>query len=93
VEGIQVCSIEGNIPSPRGDNNESKNTLNLKKKKIFSRTSRSNSIKLKANYPCMKGIKVRSNKGPGTIQRGDNRKNGVGLFKNLIIKNYEARKS
>jgi hypothetical protein len=41
----------------------------------------------------MKGIQVYSNRGPGTIQRGDNRKNGVGSFKNLILKNYEARKS
>jgi hypothetical protein len=24
---------------------------------------------------------------------GDNRRNGVGLFKNLILKNYEAKKA
>jgi hypothetical protein len=44
----------------------------------------------------MKGIQVCSNKGPGTIQRGDNHKkckNVVGSFKKLILKNYEARKS
>jgi hypothetical protein len=33
------------------------------------------SIKLKTNYPWKKGIQVCSNKGPGTIQRGDNYKN------------------
>jgi hypothetical protein len=33
VEGIQVCSNEGNIPSPRGVNSDSKNTLNFLKKK------------------------------------------------------------
>jgi hypothetical protein len=34
-----------------------------------------------------------SNKGPGLLQRGDNHKNGVGSFKNLIFKNYEVRKA
>jgi hypothetical protein len=37
----------------------------------------------------MKGIEVCSNKGPGPFQRGDNRKNGVGSFKNLL-KNYRV---
>jgi hypothetical protein len=44
----------------------------------------------------VKGIQVSSNKGPGHFQRGDNHKkckNGVGSFKNLILKNYEARKA
>jgi hypothetical protein len=41
----------------------------------------------------MKGIQVCSIKGPGLIQRGDNCKNGVGSFKNLIPKNCEARKT
>jgi hypothetical protein len=46
----------------------------------------------------MKGIQVCSNKGPATIQRGDNHKNVkcksvVGSFKNVIHKNYDARKS
>jgi hypothetical protein len=41
----------------------------------------------------MKGIPVCSIKGPGPLQRGDNRKNGVGSFENLILKNYEARKA
>jgi hypothetical protein len=30
---------------------------------IFSRTSKPISIKLNANYPCMRGIKIYSNKG------------------------------
>jgi hypothetical protein len=45
------------------------------KKKIFSRASRPNSIKLSKNYPWVKRIQVCSNKGPGPLQRGDNYKN------------------
>jgi hypothetical protein len=45
------------------------------KKKIFSRTSRHNSIKLNTNYPWVKEIQVCSNKGPSPFQRGDNHKN------------------
>jgi hypothetical protein len=41
----------------------------------------------------VKGLQVFSIKGPDPLQRGDNRKNGVGSFKNLIFKNYEARKA
>jgi hypothetical protein len=41
----------------------------------------------------VKGMQVYSIKGPGPLQRGDNPKNGVGSFKNLILKNYEARKA
>jgi hypothetical protein len=52
---------------------KSKSTLNLKK--IFSRTSSSNSIKLSTNYPLVKRIQVCSIKGPGPLQRGDNYKN------------------
>jgi hypothetical protein len=33
----------------------------------------------------VKGIQVCSNKGPGSLQRGDNHKNGVVLFKNLLF--------
>jgi hypothetical protein len=43
----------------------------------------------------VKGIQVCSIKEPGPLQRGDNHKNvklGWGSFKNLILKNYEARK-
>jgi hypothetical protein len=44
----------------------------------------------------VKGIQVCSNKGPGPLQRGDNHKNEknwMWSFKNLILKNYEARKA
>jgi hypothetical protein len=61
VEGIQVCSNEGDSPSPRGDNSE--------RVKIHKMP---NSIKLGTNYPWVKGIQVSSNKGPGPLQRGDN---------------------
>jgi hypothetical protein len=36
----------------------------------------------------VKGIQVCSNKGPGSLQRGDNHKNV--RFKSCILKNYEA---
>jgi hypothetical protein len=41
----------------------------------------------------MKGIQICSIKGPGPLQRGDDRKNRVRSFKKLILKNYEARKA
>jgi hypothetical protein len=41
----------------------------------------------------VKGIQVCSVRGPGPLQRGDNHKNGVGSFKNLILENFEARKA
>jgi hypothetical protein len=41
---------------------------------IFSRTSRPNSIKLGTIYPWMKGNQICYNKGPGSLQRGDNHK-------------------
>jgi hypothetical protein len=85
VKGIQVCSKEGDIPSPRGDNSERVKILR-NFFKIFFRTSGPNSIKLGTNYPWVKGIEVSSNKGPSPLQRGGNRKNGMGLFKNLLQK-------
>jgi hypothetical protein len=50
-------------------------------------------IKFGTYYPCMKGIQVCSIKRPVPLQRGNNHKNRVGSFKNLILKNYEARKA
>jgi hypothetical protein len=81
-------------PSPRGDNSERVNIHRKFFKIFFSRTSRPNSIKLNTNYPYVKGIQVCTNKGPGPLQRGDNhknKKNGVGSFKNLLMKNYWAK--
>jgi hypothetical protein len=90
VKGIQVCSKEGDSPSPRGDNSR-RVKIHWQFLKIFLfRTSRPNSIKLGTNYPWVKGIQVCSNKGPGPLQRGDNRKNGVGSFKNLLLQNHWA---
>jgi hypothetical protein len=55
-EEIQVCSNEGDCPSPRGDNSETvKIHRKLKKRIFFVRTSRPNSI---TNYPWVKGIQV-----------------------------------
>jgi hypothetical protein len=73
-EKIQVCSKEGDSPSPRGDNSERVKIHWNFLKIFFFRTCRPNSIKLSANYPCVKGIQVCS-KGPGPLQRGDNHKN------------------
>ena len=76
VEGIEVCSYEGDNPSPRGDNSKRVKIHWIFFLRIFIfRTSRPNSIKLGTNYPWMKGIQVCSNKGPGPLQRGDNHKN------------------
>jgi hypothetical protein len=74
-EGIQVCSNEGEYPSPRGDNSK-KVKMHGKFLKIFlSRTREPNSIKFGTNYHWVKGIQVSSNKGPGPFQRGNNHKN------------------
>jgi hypothetical protein len=56
--------------------------------KIFSRTSRTISIKLGINHPWVNGILNCSKKGPGPLQRGDNHKNGVGSFKNFLLQNH-----
>jgi hypothetical protein len=52
--------------------------------KILSRTSKPKLIKLGTNYLWVKGIQVCSNKGPDSLQRGDNHKNiemGLGHLK------------
>jgi hypothetical protein len=41
----------------------------------------------------MKRIINCSNEGPGSLQRGDNCKNGVGSFANLFHKNLGARRA
>jgi hypothetical protein len=55
----------------------------LKKKKIFSITSRPISIKDIANHRRVMGILNFSNKGPDPLQRGDNQKMGWGNLKIL----------
>jgi hypothetical protein len=75
-------------PSPRIDNSE-RVKLHFIFLKIFSRTNWLNAIILNTNYLSVKVIQVCSNKGPGSLKRGDNhknKKNGVGSFKNLILK-------
>jgi hypothetical protein len=74
-EGIQVCSNEGDCPSPRGDNSKTIKIHWKFLKIFFSITSRPNSIKLGTHHPCVKVIQVCSNKGPGPLQKGDNYKN------------------
>jgi hypothetical protein len=83
-EEIQVCSNEGDCPSPRGDNSKRVKIQCTFLKIFFSRTSRPNSIKLGTHYPRKKGIHVYSNKEPGPLLRGDNHKkckNGLGHLK------------
>jgi hypothetical protein len=75
VKGIQVCSKEGDSPSPRGDNSERVKMHRKFLRIFFSRISWPKSIKLGTNYPWMKGIYVCSNKGPGSLQKGENHKN------------------
>jgi hypothetical protein len=55
------------------------------KKKISSRTSRPISIPLGTNHPWVNGILNCSNKEPVPLQRGDNHKNGVESFKDLLM--------
>jgi hypothetical protein len=45
--------------------------------KVFSKTNRAISIKLDANYPCVKTIQVCLNKGTDPHQRGDNHRNAI----------------
>jgi hypothetical protein len=67
VKGIQVCSKEGDRPSPRGDNT-GRVKIHWKFFKIFFfRTNRPNSIKRGTNYLWVKGIQVCSNKRPGPL--------------------------
>jgi hypothetical protein len=58
---------------------------------MFCRTSGPIPVKLDINHPWVKGILNCSNKGPSPLQRGDNHKNGVGSFKNLLVQNHGAR--
>jgi hypothetical protein len=69
-ELFQVCSNEGDCPSPRRDNSKSVKIDSKFLKIFFSRTSQQ-SIKLGTNYPWVKGIQFCSNKGPGPLQRGE----------------------
>jgi hypothetical protein len=81
---------KGDSPSPRRDNSKRLKTHWKFLKIFFSRTCRPNSIKLGTNYPWMKGNQVCSNKEPCLLQRGDNRKNGVVSFKNLLLQSHWA---
>jgi hypothetical protein len=51
VKGIHVCSKEGDIHSPRGENSESVKIHRIFKTKIFSRTGTPKLIKLGTYYP------------------------------------------
>jgi hypothetical protein len=75
VKGIQVCSQEGDSPSPRGDNSKKVKIHSKFLKIFFFRTNGPNSMKLGTNHPWVKGIQVCSNKGPGPLQMGNNHKN------------------
>jgi hypothetical protein len=89
-EGILNSSNERDRPSPRGDNHK-RVKIHWKFLKIFfSTTSRPIAIKLGRNHPWVKWILICSNKEPSPFQRGDNHKNGVGSFKNLL-QNHWAR--
>jgi hypothetical protein len=73
-----------------GDNSKRviKDTLKFLKP-FFSRTSKLISIKLDTNHRWVKGILNCSIKGPVPLQRGNNRKNGAGSFKNLLKRTTE----
>jgi hypothetical protein len=59
--------------------------------KCTQKTGRPISVKLDANYPCMKGIQVCLNKGPGPHQKIDNKKN-ANIEYDLVLKNQYSRK-
>ena len=61
VKGIQVCSIEGPHPFPRGDNYEIAKIHWQNLKIFFSRTTEPISTNLCAKHSWMKGIQVSSN--------------------------------
>jgi hypothetical protein len=91
---IQVCSDEGDWPSPRRGNSK-RVKIHWKSLKIFSRTSGPKSIKLGTYHTWVKGIQVCSNKGPGPLQMGDNRKNvkmGWGHLKILFLRTMKPEK-
>jgi hypothetical protein len=79
-EGFQVCSNEGDCPSPRGDNSK---RINLKNH-LLQR------YKLSFGEGNSSLFKYRSSSKERYSQKC---KNGVGSFKNLILKNYKARKA
>jgi hypothetical protein len=54
---------------------DSPRTLKIFLKIFFSTTSKPKLIKLGTDYLWVKGIQVCSNKGPGSVQKGDNHKN------------------
>jgi hypothetical protein len=68
VEGTQVCSNEGDIPSSRGDNSKRVKIIWKILEIFFSRTRKTNWIRLGTNYPWMKGNQVCSNKGSGPLK-------------------------
>jgi hypothetical protein len=70
VKGIQVCSKEGDSPSPRGDNSE-RVKMHWYFLKIFFRTSRPKSIKLGTNNPLVERIQIKGQ----ALFKGDNHKN------------------
>jgi hypothetical protein len=72
-KGIQVYSVEGKHPSPRGYKSKRVNFFSI----LFSRIRRTISIKLGKNYHWVKGIQLISNKRPCPLQRGrsDSNKN------------------
>ena len=72
VKGIQVCSIEGPCPFPRGDNYEIAKIHWKNLKIFFSKTTEPISTKLGTMHPWVKGIQFCSNEGPRTFPRGDN---------------------
>jgi hypothetical protein len=77
----------------RGHNRENYIYIYIEKKIFFSRTSWPITIKLGINHSWVQGILNCSNKGPGPLQRADNKKkckNGMGSFKNLL-QNHWAR--
>jgi hypothetical protein len=82
-KGIQVCSNEGDCPSPRGDNSKRVKIHRNFLKIFFHRTTEPSLTRLGTNYPWEKGIQVCSNEGDSPSPRGDNSKR-VKIHRNYL---------
>ena len=99
VKGLQVCSNEGPGPLQRGDNHENAKIGWCHLKIFFSRTTGPGKLKFIWKLPDIVEIQVCSNHDPrgydgATIGDQSFTYDYIGkIFKNLLLKNYWARKA
>ena len=99
MKGLQVCSNEGPGPLRRGDNHENAKIGWCHLKIFFSRTTGPGKLKFIWKLPDIEEIQVCSNHDPrgydgATIGDQSFTYDYIGkIFKNLLLKNYWARKA